>query len=100
MRRKRSGRTCCRKRWRNSSAGSTSVLNRSPSRRSRYSAHCINLPGVISQGETKQEAIDNIADAFRETVLHYRDVKETIPWGLAKIDRTSGAIEVAIVVRI
>jgi predicted RNase H-like HicB family nuclease len=64
-----------------------------------YSAHCVNLPGVISQGETAQEAIENIIEAFRETVLHYREAKATIPWKLVIVDRLPGAKEVSVVVR-
>jgi predicted RNase H-like HicB family nuclease len=31
-----------------------------------YSASCPNLPGCWSQGETEQEAIENIKDAIQE----------------------------------
>ena len=34
----------------------------------RYSAQCLELPGAISQGESKEEAIDNIKIAI-ELVL-------------------------------
>lgn len=34
----------------------------------RYSAQCLELPGAISQGETKEEAIKNIKEAI-EAVL-------------------------------
>ena len=30
-----------------------------------YSVQCVELPGCISQGETKQETIDNIIEAIR-----------------------------------
>ena len=29
-----------------------------------YSAQCLELPGAISQGETKQEALKNIKEAI------------------------------------
>jgi predicted RNase H-like HicB family nuclease len=45
-----------------------------------FSIHCINLPGVISEGETVDEAIDNITDAFRETISYYREAGQRIPW--------------------
>jgi len=30
-----------------------------------YTVECLNLPGCISQGKTKEEAIENIKDAIR-----------------------------------
>ncbi len=33
-----------------------------------YSAQCLELPGAISQGETKEEALNNIREAI-EAVL-------------------------------
>lgn len=34
-----------------------------------YSASCPNLPGCWSQGETEQEAIENIKDAIHEYLV-------------------------------
>ena len=31
----------------------------------RYIAECVDLPGCVSDGETEEEALDNIADAIR-----------------------------------
>lgn len=31
-----------------------------------YSVHCPGLPGCWSQGETEEEALENIQDAIRE----------------------------------
>ncbi len=64
-----------------------------------FSAHCANLPGVVSQGDTEQEAIGNIADCFRETIAYYRSAGETIPWGEVEIDRPVGFLERWIEVR-
>lgn len=36
-----------------------------------YSAQCLELPGAISQGETKEEALKNIEEAV-EAVLEVR----------------------------
>lgn len=36
-----------------------------------YTAQCIELPGAISQGETKREALENIQDAI-QLVLEVR----------------------------
>jgi predicted RNase H-like HicB family nuclease len=64
-----------------------------------FSAHCANLRGVISQGDTEEEALDNIADCFRETVAYYREAGEIIPWGLVAIERPAGFLERWIEVR-
>jgi predicted RNase H-like HicB family nuclease len=52
-----------------------------------FSAHCLNLTGVVSEGETEEEAIANLVDAFRETVLYYRSIGEAPPIGLVELDR-------------
>ncbi|HEV7221400.1 MAG TPA: type II toxin-antitoxin system HicB family antitoxin [Pirellulales bacterium] len=65
-----------------------------------YSAHCLNLPGVISEGDTEEEAIENIKDAFRETMLYYRSSGETIPKERIEVERLPGYLERRVVVRI
>jgi len=44
-----------------------------------YIAECINLPGCISQGKTKQEAIRNIKDAIRGYLQSLKKHNEPIP---------------------
>jgi len=34
-----------------------------------YTAHCVEEPGVITQGESVEETLVNLADAYREYVL-------------------------------
>ena len=58
-----------------------------------YSAHALRLPGVVSQGDSIEEALNNIEDAFRETLLSYREERQDIPWAAVKIERPQGAIE-------
>jgi predicted RNase H-like HicB family nuclease len=47
-----------------------------------YSVSCPGLPGCWSQGETEQEALDNIRDAIQEyteaiaDIYHSEDVRE------------------------
>ena len=47
-----------------------------------YSVHCPGLPGCWSQGDTEEEAIENIKDAIREYLdaveesLQNADVRE------------------------
>jgi len=41
-----------------------------------YTAHCVEEPGVITQGETVEEALVNLADAYREHTLAYAGVRK------------------------
>lgn len=52
-----------------------------------YSVFAMQLPGVISEGETEAEAVANIADAFKQAVLQYRHDNQPIPWGEVLFDR-------------
>jgi predicted RNase H-like HicB family nuclease len=45
-----------------------------------YSAVALRLPGVVSQGDTEDEALHNIAEAFRGAVQTYLDDDGGIPW--------------------
>jgi len=64
-----------------------------------YSAHALKLPGVVSQGETEQEALDNIKAAFRDTIHVYREEGMDIPWSAVEMeDRPKGSKEKWIVV--
>jgi predicted RNase H-like HicB family nuclease len=49
-----------------------------------YVAECIDLPGCMSQGETEQEALDNIRDAIEELLASLlRDCQEAARQGAA-----------------
>ena len=50
-----------------------------------YSAHAADLPGAVSQGDTVEEATENITDALRGLLAEYR-VAGKIPWSTVKID--------------
>jgi len=54
-----------------------------------YSAQCIELPGAISQGETRKQAIDNI----REAIEGYL---EAFPEELNQPERRTELVEVTI----
>lgn len=58
-----------------------------------YSAHALRLPGVVSQGETAAEALDNIREAFAAAIETYRELGKTIPWADVEVERAKGTIE-------
>jgi predicted RNase H-like HicB family nuclease len=51
-----------------------------------YSAHALNIAGVVSEGDTVPAALANIADAFKASIEYYLESKLPIPWG--EEDRT------------
>lgn len=65
-----------------------------------FSAQCTNLPGVISQGDDEADAMRNICDAFRETILYYRENNLAIPFGKVDVERTPNCREKFVDVRI
>jgi antitoxin HicB len=65
-----------------------------------YSVHAIRLPGVVSEGETIDEAIANIEDAFRATAQSYLDDSGVIPWADVDIDRPKNSLERWILVNV
>ena len=44
-----------------------------------YVAECPNLPGCISQGLTRKEALENIEDAINGYLISLKKHKEPIP---------------------
>jgi predicted RNase H-like HicB family nuclease len=65
-----------------------------------YSAHALDLPGVVSEGDSLEEALENVADAFREAILSYRDEQKDIPWKRVQVDRLDGSKERWIIVNV
>jgi predicted RNase H-like HicB family nuclease len=51
-----------------------------------FSVHALTLPGAVSQGETGQEALDNIREAIEGLVLEYRETGTAIPWQHVVVD--------------
>ena len=45
-----------------------------------FSVHVPELPGVVSQGETEQEAEENIREALAAAIESYRESQEETPW--------------------
>jgi len=50
-----------------------------------FSAHATDLPGVVSQGDTIEEAVRNIAEAFEGVLGEYLS-DGTIPWSEVEIE--------------
>ncbi len=45
-----------------------------------FSAHVANLPGAVSQGDTRDDAMANLREAFAGVVETYREMEMEIPW--------------------
>jgi antitoxin HicB len=45
-----------------------------------YSALVPSLPGVATQGETIEETLENVREAFRGVFAEYTGSNEDIPW--------------------
>ena len=60
-----------------------------------YSAHALRLPGVATQGDSIDEALENIKEAFRGAIAVYQDDEHGIPWESEpiSIDRPAGSLE-------
>ena len=45
-----------------------------------FASYCLSLPGAVSCGDSKKEALGNIREAVAECILSYRDMGKEIPW--------------------
>ena len=45
-----------------------------------FSVYAPQLPGVVSQGETEEDALENAKDALREALVSYRNLRQDVPW--------------------
>ncbi|HUG91146.1 MAG TPA: type II toxin-antitoxin system HicB family antitoxin [Planctomycetaceae bacterium] len=52
-----------------------------------YTVQAARLPGAISEGETAEEALDNIRDALASLLRSYIEAGEPIPWTPVEFDR-------------
>lgn len=62
-----------------------------------FSVYAINLPGVVSQGESETEAIANIIDALAGALAEYK-IDGEIPWSDEFIEE--GVIERRVLVNL
>lgn len=60
---------------------------------SGFSVHAVNLPGVVSCGETVEEAVRNIMDAASGAIECYKEDGEDIPWGHVDVETEIGPVE-------
>lgn len=45
-----------------------------------FTVSIVNLPGVVSEGDTEREALENIKEALRAAIRTYRNDKVEVPW--------------------
>jgi len=45
-----------------------------------YSVYAPELPGVVTEGDTTEESLRNIAEALHGALCTYRDDNQPIPW--------------------
>jgi predicted RNase H-like HicB family nuclease len=63
-----------------------------------FSAYLPTLPGVVSEGETQEETLRNIQEAFRGVIGGYRAAGTPVPWTAEIEPRPRDAKELRIVV--
>ena len=65
-----------------------------------YTAYLPSLPGVISEGSTRREAIANIKEATVGAIRVYSEAGDAIPWDPAECPLPPGEIAKWIVVHV
>lgn len=65
-----------------------------------YSAIALRLPGVVSQGESVEDALKNVSEAFAAAVGVYLEEGGRIPWEDVSVERSKGCLERRILVRV
>ena len=58
-----------------------------------FSAYVPELPGVVSEGNTEREALDNIREALAAAIESYRAENQDIPWDKTERPSESNDIE-------
>lgn len=61
-----------------------------PDEEGGFTAIARNLPGVVSEGDTFDEAIRNIKDAFENALIAYAEQGMPIPWYHGKSTEEQG----------
>ena len=45
-----------------------------------FVSYCLSLPGAVSCGSTRKEALENLREAVVGCILSYREAGQGIPW--------------------
>ncbi len=67
---------------------------------SEYSVFAADLPGVVSQGDTINDALENIREALEGALAEYLDDGGTVPWSAESMEKPRGAIEFRLTVNV
>jgi len=63
-----------------------------PQQEGGYSVTSPMLPGLVTEGDTLEQALDNVEDALRATLELYEEIGRPVPGGLVQ-DPEAGAIQ-------
>ena len=58
-----------------------------------FSAYATRLPGVVGQGDSFEECLEDVREAFRAAISTYRELGEVIPWEDVDLDRPKTSTE-------
>ena len=67
---------------------------------SGFSALALRLSGLVSRGETREEALENLRNCFRDAILDYGIKGLQIPWSDVDVERSKGWTEQWVLVEI
>lgn len=70
-----------------------------PEEKGDFSVVAARLPGVASQGNTEQEALANIVEAFKSAIAHYKEQGVDVPWTKTPIEPPRGSVTRVVIVR-
>ena len=63
-----------------------------PQQEGGYTVTSPILPGLVTEGDTLEQALDNVEDALRATLELYEEIGRPVPGGLVQ-DPEAGAIQ-------
>ena len=58
-----------------------------------YTVTCDELPGLVTEGDSVDEALKNVEDAFATTLELYEDLGLSLPEGIQVIDEEASSIQ-------
>jgi predicted RNase H-like HicB family nuclease len=69
-----------------------------PEEKGGFSVVAARLPGVASRGNTEQEALANIVEAFKGAIARYKEQGVDIPWMQTPVESGRGAVTRCVIV--